>query len=256
MKSLLHISLFLAYACAWAQPTIKIPKFAHDFGTIDEGTQASFTFDVQNIGTQPLIISNVQPSCGCTTPEWTKNPIPPGGIGKIMATFDSQGRLGAFNKTVSVISNDAENTKTLTIKGFVKKKNENSLPSPEDIKLSPVIYLERSFYNFGKIVLGQKIHQKMKITNKGLSNLKFHGIQAGCYCVNYNIAKQEIAPGQTVDLELIYLPENVGEQLDIVTLSTNDVVTKKPVITLQANVVQNFNNNVLMNEGTTTNPFE
>ena len=42
MKSLLHISLFLAYACAWAQPTIKIPKFAHDFGTIDEGTQASF----------------------------------------------------------------------------------------------------------------------------------------------------------------------------------------------------------------------
>lgn len=255
-KSFLHTLMLLAFSCAWAQPTLKIPKLSHDFGTIEEGTQASYTFDVQNTGNLPLIITNVQPSCGCTTPEWTKDPIPPGGKGKIMATFNSQGRLGSFNKVISVISNDAESTKILTIKGFVEKKNETLLRSPEDIRLSPILHMDRSLFNFGKMETGQKIHQKVKITNKGISNLKFSGIQAGCYCVNYTIAKQEISPGETVDLELIYSPQSVGEQLDIVTLSTNDLITNKTVITLQANVVQSFNNTGIMNQGAEAVPFK
>jgi hypothetical protein len=255
-KSILHILLLLPISIVWAQPSIKIPKVSHDFGTIEEGTQASYTFDVHNTGSKPLIISNVQPSCGCTTPEWTKDPIQPGGKGKIMATFNSQGRLGAFNKEVSVISNDAESTKTLTIKGFVEKKNDSKIRSTEEIRLSPILYMERSIYNFGKMEVEQKIHQKVKISNKGITNLKFNGIQAGCYCVNYNIAKQEIAPGETVELELIYSPQSLGEQMDIVTLSTNDIVTKKPIITLQANVVESFSNIGIMNQGTRSVPFK
>jgi len=250
------IFLFFLSIRLIAQPTLKINKESHDFGTITEGTQASYTFEVQNTGSTPLIISNVQPSCGCTTPEWTKDPIQPGAKGKIMATFNSQGRPGAFNKAITVMSNDVESTRILTIKGFVENKKETLLFSPEDLRVSPIVKLDRSLFNFGKVEVGQNIHQKVLITNNGKSNLKFSGIQSGCYCVNYTISKQEIAPLETVELDLTYSPKTLGDQTDIVTLSTNDIVTEKNVITLQAKVVQSFNNAGIMNQNGGAVPFK
>ena len=239
-----------------AQPAMKVVKESHDFGTIEEGTQASFTFDVKNVGDQPLIINNVQPSCGCTTPEWTKEPIAPGATGKIMATFNSQGRPGAFNKAITVMNNTSESSRVLTIKGFVGPKIENKNYTVDELTNSPIVSIDRKLFNFGKIESGQTIHQKVKITNKGKSVMKFNGVQAGCYCVNYTISKPEIAAGETVDLELTYAPKNVGEQSDIVVLSTNDIVNTAPSISFQATVVKSFNNNSILNQGTSETPFK
>jgi len=61
-----------------AQGAIKFKAEKHDFGKIVEGTQASYSFEFTNTGKAPVVISNVQPSCGCTTPEWTREPIMPG----------------------------------------------------------------------------------------------------------------------------------------------------------------------------------
>ena len=255
-KAVFSILLVFASLYLVAQPTLKIAKESHDFGTITEGTQASYTFDIQNTGTQPLIISNVQPSCGCTTPEWTKDPIPPRGKGKIMATYNSQGRPGAFNKAITVTSNDVESSRVLTIKGFVGPKAEAKTYTAEELKNSPIVSMERTLFNFGKVEVGQNIHQKVKLTNKGKSNLKFSGIQVGCYCVNYTIPKQEIAPEESVELDLTYTPKNQGDQTDIVTLSTNDIVTTKPTITLQAKVVQSLTNGGIMNQGGGAIPFK
>jgi hypothetical protein len=86
--------------------------------------------------------------------------------------------------------------------------------------------------------------------------MKFNGVQSGCYCVNYTIVKTEIEPNEIVELELIYSPKGMGEQNDIVVLSTNDIVNTAPSISFQATVVKSFNNNSILNQGTSEVPFK
>jgi len=93
----------------------------YDFGDIKEADgSASHIFTVLNNGELPLVISRVIASCGCTTPEWTKEPIAPGKTGEIKVTYDATGRPGAFAKTISVYSNGKTGNYVLTIKGEVK----------------------------------------------------------------------------------------------------------------------------------------
>jgi hypothetical protein len=103
-----------------AQPVISFDKPEHDFGKIKEGTLATHEFTFTNTGKAPLVLSNVQPSCGCTTPEWSKEPIMPGGKGSIKAAFNSYGRPGTFQKYITVKSNSSGGDVTLTFKGTVE----------------------------------------------------------------------------------------------------------------------------------------
>jgi hypothetical protein len=121
-------------APAVTTPTSDVPEFvfeaeSHDFGTIAEGTQAMFEFKFTNIGKEPLVISNVQASCGCTTPKWTSEPIAPGKTGMITASYNSSGRPGPFTKSITVTSNAKSNPKVLTINGVVEAKPAEQ-PSP------------------------------------------------------------------------------------------------------------------------------
>ncbi|MBI3218965.1 MAG: DUF1573 domain-containing protein [Bacteroidetes bacterium] len=89
-----------------------------DFGKIKQGVPVTHEFKFTNTGKSPLIIVNAQPSCGCTTPDWTKTPVPPGGSGFIKATFNAA-VAGPFNKTITVTANTQEGSTYLTIKGEV-----------------------------------------------------------------------------------------------------------------------------------------
>jgi len=104
------------------QPVLNFKSENHDFGKIKEGVQATHEFEFVNTGKSALIISNVAASCGCTTPDWTREPIAPGKTGKIKAVYNSQGRPGQFTKQVTVTSNASEPTKVLTISGLVEKE--------------------------------------------------------------------------------------------------------------------------------------
>ena len=131
MKKLFFVFAFLFVATfANAQGVIKFKSESHDFGKIEEGVQATHTFEFTNTGTAPVVISNAQASCGCTTPDWTKEPVMPGKTGKVTASFNSQGRPNNFSKTVTVISNSETPQIVLTIKGDVNPKGaEKSVES-------------------------------------------------------------------------------------------------------------------------------
>lgn len=90
----------------------------YDFGKIKQGVPVSHEFKFTNKGKVPLIIAGVQASCGCTTPDWTKDPILPGQQGFIKATF-SAASPGAFDKTVTVTANVENGPVQLKIKGEV-----------------------------------------------------------------------------------------------------------------------------------------
>ncbi|RAJ95568.1 uncharacterized protein DUF1573 [Larkinella arboricola] len=80
-------------------------KGVYDFGEITEGDTVVRNFKFKNEGEFPLIINNINTSCGCTTPEWPKQPIEPGKEASIKVMFNSQGKLGVQNKTVTVYAN-------------------------------------------------------------------------------------------------------------------------------------------------------
>ena len=103
-----------------AKARIAFEKLQHNFGTFKEelGVQ-SVAFNFKNDGTVPLILNNVQASCGCTTPEWTREPVAPGAKGVIKVNYDARNRPGVFNKTIRVSSNAENADVVLTILGEV-----------------------------------------------------------------------------------------------------------------------------------------
>ncbi len=106
------------------KPEGPLPQFEwetteHDFGTINEGDKVTYTYKFKNTGQAPLIIENVRPSCGCTAPSWTKEPIPVGGEGEVVVEFNSKGKPNAQNKTVTVTANTWPKTTVLRFKTFV-----------------------------------------------------------------------------------------------------------------------------------------
>ncbi len=110
----------IALNAQYAQTKMKVSETEHDFGKFkEEAGRQTFDFIVTNTGTDPLVIQNVVASCGCTTPEWTKQPIPAGGTGKVTAIYDPQNRPGIFNKTLSVYTNSKPEVVVLVIKGEV-----------------------------------------------------------------------------------------------------------------------------------------
>jgi archaellum component FlaF (FlaF/FlaG flagellin family) len=101
-----------------AQPRIAFDKVQHDFGYIIWKQPATTTFTFTNTGDQPLVISNVTTSCGCTLADWTKQPLAPGESGKVTTTFDA-GMTGRFRKSIGVYCNAATVPQYLTITGEV-----------------------------------------------------------------------------------------------------------------------------------------
>lgn len=105
----------------------KLPEFAfasefHDFGQIQEGVKVEHFFEFENTGEAPLIISKAEGSCGCTVPDWPREPIQPGEKGRIRVEFDSANRGGRQDKQVKLYANTVPNQKVLKITSEVIQK--------------------------------------------------------------------------------------------------------------------------------------
>jgi len=99
--------------------TIKFEETEFDFGTVDQGEKVTHIYKFANTGNEPLIISNAKGSCGCTVPNWPKEPIPVGGSGEIQVQFDSKGKKNKQSKKVTITANTDPGQTFLTIKGEV-----------------------------------------------------------------------------------------------------------------------------------------
>jgi len=97
-------------------PEMKFEEEVFDFGKITQGEKVSHAFNFKNTGDKNLIISNAQGSCGCTVPEWPKEPILPGKTGRINVVFSSEGKSGMMEKTITIVTNCEPATRVLRIK--------------------------------------------------------------------------------------------------------------------------------------------
>ena len=123
MKNYILASLLLFFVLtSFSQkPNISFEESEHNFGNIEEkGGKVSHKFTFTNNGKNPLRILSVKPSCGCTTPDWTKDEIKPGNQGYIIAEYIPKGRPGVFRKSLSIVTNDNQRA-LIFIKGKVIK---------------------------------------------------------------------------------------------------------------------------------------
>jgi len=101
-------------------PEIKFDIETYDFGTIKQGDKVTHDFEFLNTGKEPLIITEAHGSCGCTVPQWSKEPIAKGAKGSIHVEFNSTGKMGMQDKTVTITSNAKSGQKVLHLKGNVE----------------------------------------------------------------------------------------------------------------------------------------
>jgi cyclophilin family peptidyl-prolyl cis-trans isomerase len=128
MKNLLFLAFTFITVTLFGQlekgPKIQFNKEVHDYGIIEYSADPYCTFEFKNTGNESLLITEARGSCGCTVPEWPKEPIAPGSTGSIKVTYDTK-RVGSFQKSVTIMSNAInEPTKVINIKGEVLPQKE------------------------------------------------------------------------------------------------------------------------------------
>ena len=99
-------------------PVMSFEETEFDFGTIDQGTNVEHVFKFTNTGKAPLVIVDAKSSCGCTVPQYTKEPIAPGDAGELLVKFNGSGK-NQVSKTVTITANTEKGTEQLKIKAFV-----------------------------------------------------------------------------------------------------------------------------------------
>ncbi|KWW30626.1 MAG: hypothetical protein AUK63_844 [bacterium P3] len=134
MKKIFILSMIALFASSFAcaqdvanaqdtanGPKIQFESIIHDYGTLQKGGDGNCEFTFTNTGNEPLILSNVRASCGCTTPSWTQKPVMPGQKGTIAVRYNTN-NPGGFTKSITVTSNAVNNPRIqLKIKGNVLK---------------------------------------------------------------------------------------------------------------------------------------
>ncbi len=134
-KSIVTFLIFLLFACTTTVGTndarIGFPKANYDFGALPYKKEARYSFQFTNPGKTPLVILDVQTSCGCTVPEWTKKPLNPGSSGEIEIKYDAD-FPGVFHKTIKVYYNGKDSPQELTIKGEVEYPDDSEAAKKDE----------------------------------------------------------------------------------------------------------------------------
>jgi hypothetical protein len=172
-----HIVFLALGICLLVVPTfgqtsersqVRYNTLSHDFGRIQETAgPVSFTFEFTNTSREPFIIEFISVSCGCTTPQYSREPVLPGRSGSISVTFDPTGRPGAFRSPVIVTSNNRRDQVTLTLTGEVIPR-PRTIEDQFPIELSPGgLRITGSNLLFGYVGRGSKRSQSLDLYNGG-----------------------------------------------------------------------------------------
>jgi len=245
MKRLLFIFSLLIFGISAKSQTattkMQISATEHDFGTFkEEAGRQTFDFIVTNTGTDPLVIQNVVASCGCTTPEWTKQPIPAGAKGKVTAIYDPKDRPGPFSKTISVYANTNPSPVTLTIKGEVIP-HEKTIAELFTFAVDSLRF-ESNHLAFTNVKKTEKKMRVMQLINTSAKPVKveFDAVPAH---LTLKSNPETLKPGQKGMVEGTYdATKNAGwgNVSDMVKIKLNGVIKENLYYYVSANLVEDF----------------
>jgi len=241
----LFFSVFMFGVAANAQlaeTKLQLSDTEHNFGTFkEEAGRQTFDFIVTNTGSNPLVIQNVVASCGCTTPEWTRQPIPVGGTGKVTAIYDPKDRPGVFDKTLSIYSNAVPQVFVLHIKGEVIP-HEKTVEELFTFPVGTLIRFESPQLAFTSVKKTEKKIRVMQMINTSSVPVKveFEGLPAH---LALEANPETLKPGQKGIIEGTYdaTKNNAwGNVSDMVKVKLNGVPQENVYYYISANLVEDF----------------
>jgi hypothetical protein len=199
----------------------------HDFGVISENKgPVTHEFVFTNNSSRPVTILTVQPSCGCTTPGWSKDPVPPGQTGYISASFDPKGRPGSFTKTLQVTSDLEGGQVTLQIKGQVSGDETDKVDATGFTVANGNLKLKSRSFNVGKVYMKDEYAVKeFPVFNAGSKPLVFDTKATTPKHIRIDVQPSTLQPGAKGLVKISYngkLKNQYGFQSDNIELSTND----------------------------------
>ncbi len=220
----LLISLPLWVNAQQAKP-LQFVEDIHDFGYIGQSEPAIYQFDFTNLTNRPIKILSVQASCGCTTPDWSRDAILPGKVGFVQASFNPKGRPGFFNKSLTVTTDFDSNPLILQIKGNVSSGTDSG-PSDAEFRTSNGHWkMMVSSFNLGKVFNKDEFAMReFPIMNSGTKPIKFLKASSPNY-IRAEAIPEILQPGEKGKLRVSYngkLKNRYGFQSDNVEIYTDD----------------------------------
>lgn len=220
---------------------IQFQDKTHDFGEVAE-YEGSVTYDFSfiNKSSRAIKILSVQPSCGCTTPGWTKEPIEPGKIGTIKAKFDPKGRPGYFNKSLTITTDFDANQIVLQIKGNVVDKK--STVAPYDLVVANgSLRLRNTSFNVGKVYINKSNPiVEFPVYNDSNDTIKFLEVKSPPY-IKFNLPT--LAPNSKNTIKIMYdakLKNQYGFVSDNIVLKTSDHTQPEKSFSIYATIEESF----------------
>jgi hypothetical protein len=222
-------------------PSASFEVETHDFGTVKElGGPVKYDFKFVNVGGAPLILKDVHASCGCTTPQWPREPILPGEDAAITVSYNPNGRPGSIDKQVTVVTNGTPETIILRIKGNVVSKP----PSIEDRLHQSIdgLRMEDQTIRLGNVTPDQKITKTFDVYNSldTPMNISFSNVPK---YIKVFIKDKILQPKQASIIEIAYdvaANKEWGEVINHFNLVVNGKKSAGNVITLNAVVRDDF----------------
>ena len=243
MKRILSLLVFLLVAAGlMAQPKLNFASTRYNYGTIkEEGGKQEAVFDFTNTGDAVLVITRVQPSCGCTASDYTKSPIPPGGKGFVTGVFDPRGYSSRFAKSISVYSNANPAVSVLIIEGQVEPR-QKSIEELYTFAVGPVRF-ESNHLAFTSTKKTEKKIRVMPVINpsKEPATIEFEGLPAH---LSLRMNPAVLKPGEKGMIEGTYdatlNSSNWGNVNDLVRLKVNGQPQPNIYLYVSANLVEDF----------------
>jgi hypothetical protein len=225
LKFLAFCLVFNTAAIAQVAKPLQFKEEIFDFGSIKEhGGPVMHEFTFLNNSSRPIKIVNVQASCGCTTPDWSKEPVAPGKSGFIQASFNPVGRPGYFNKQLTVTTDFDSNPILLQIKGQVAVDGEEEKIQFQSTKGS--WKLKTGSFNMGKVFIKDEFTVRdFQILNGGDKPVTFSGKAVGPSYIKVDVQPKTLAPGEKGNIKVSYngkMKGRYGFQSDNIEIITDD----------------------------------
>lgn len=222
-------------------PKISFEKVVHDFGKIkEEAGTVTYKFAFINTGQHDLLIDTVRATCGCTAPNWTRKPIPPGGSGYVAATFNPAGRPSAFSKYLYVTSNSNPASVKLTIKGEVLAR-PRTIEDDYRYSMGP-LRLKANHLAFGNVANTQKKDYQLEVVNNSDKEIKvaFEYIPGH---MEMEFKPSVLKPHEKGLIVAKYdagMKHDWGMLIDRVNIAVNGVSDRNYRLVISANIVEDF----------------
>jgi len=238
---LLLLTLIFSFSLhSQEQAMIEFEKVTHDFGTINETDGAVYyEFKFINRGKVPFEITKIEPSCGCTTPDYSKEPVKGGKSGYVRVTFDPTNKEGGFNESV-VIESNAKGKLYLTITGIVN-------PRPRTFLDDYPVVMGNLRFKVHHVVMGEVFRNSIDTGfiyayNAGSKTIKISGFTTPDH-IRGEITPIIIQPNESKSIQVYfssYIYQNLGYNFDRIHMITDDANMPEKEFVVVANVVNNY----------------